>query len=174
MPAVFHRLDGEWRGERLVAAREILGFAPVHLAACEAVPSCRCIAAVTLLRIAPGDTWAAIVPEGISLLLNGQPVPAGLRVLAHGDSLAADAVAPVYFSTEETPCIETFAGPEPLSCPRCKSGILRGQAVVHCPACGVVHHELEDRKCWTYAESCALCPQLTALDTGLRWSPEAL
>lgn len=174
MPAIFHRVDGEWRIERLAARHGLLSFAPVHIEAREAVPLRHCSEAIVLMRIEPGRKWAAIVPEDFALLHNGQPVPARLRVLAHGDLLAAEAAAPVFFSSEETACIETFAGTEPISCPRCKGEIARGQAVVRCPDCGVVHHELEDRNCWTYAQTCALCPQPTALETGLRWSPEAL
>ena len=48
--------------------------------------------------------------------------------------------------------IETFAGDESPCCPRCKSAIADGQSVVRCPACGVLHHERDDRRCWTYAD----------------------
>jgi hypothetical protein len=91
-----------------------------------------------------------------------------------GDFLNPAQGAPVFFSTEEAACIETFTGTGSVTCPRCRTAIVPGQPVVRCPDCGVVHHEVADRNCWTYAKTCALCAQLTALDTGLRWSPEAL
>jgi hypothetical protein len=102
---------------------------------------------------------------------NGVRVAVGLRVLAHGDWLSAAQGAPVFFSTEEAVCVETFVSPESMLCPRCKSEIVAGHAVVRCPDCGMIHHELADRNWWTYAPKCAQCSCPTALDTGLRWSP---
>ena len=176
MPAIFYKVDSDahWSFERLPASNAILRFAPVRIAAVEpSIPS-SCSDAVVLMRVEPQRKWIAFVPADFRLLHNGQPVPAGLRMLAHGDALAVVPGMPAYFSTEEVPCVDTYEENEALSCPRCKLEITRPQTVVRCPACGVIHHELEDRGCWTYAAKCALCPQPTALDAELRWSPELL
>jgi hypothetical protein len=175
MPAVIHRVADEWRTERLLTNHAVLGFDPARIAAFEAPPSRLHGDTIELMRLEKGRKWIAIVPAGLQITHNGQPVAAGLRVLAHGDALAAANGAPVFFSTEETAFIEAFAGTEPVSCPRCKLEIVPGQPVVRCPDCGVFHHELaDDRNCWTYASTCALCPRPTALDATLRWSPESL
>ena len=50
----------------------------------------------------------------------------------------------------------------------------RDDECVVCPGCEVLHHESPERRCWTYAERCVLCPQATDLDGGLRWTPELL
>ena len=174
MPTIFHKVDGAWRAERLATKHSMLCFAPTRIAALEAVPSCLSADTIELMRLESGHKWIAIVPKDSQITHNGQLVVAGLRVLAHGDLLSATHGAPVFFSSEEAAVIEPFAGADSVCCPRCKSIILPGQLIVRCPDCGVVHHELADRNCWTYSEKCALCPQPTALDTGLRWSPEAL
>ena len=174
MPAIFYRFNGVWRCERVVTSHAVLRFSPVRIVAQDSGPSHESAETVTLMRFGPRHAWAAIVPDGFAFMHNGQPVRAGLRVLAHGDALAAESGAPVFFSTEEAPRIETFAGDESPCCPRCKSAVAGGQSVVRCPACGVLHHEHEDRRCWTYADACSLCPQPTALDAALSWSPEEL
>jgi hypothetical protein len=174
MPAIFHRVNGEWRAERLTMKHAAVRFAPIRIVTLETPTARLSDGMIELMRLEFGRKWIAIVPDDLRITHNGQPVAVGLRVLAHGDLLAAADGASVFFSTEEAACIETFTGPESVSCPRCKSEIAPGQAVVRCPDCGVVHHELADRNCWTYAEKCALCPRATALDAGLRWSPEAL
>jgi hypothetical protein len=175
MPAIFHRVNGKWCAERLATKHAVLSFAPMRFAAPEAASSCVADDTIELMRLEPSRKWIAIIPAGSQITHNAQPA-AGLRVLAHGDLLAAAHGAAVFFSTEQAPSIETFGQTQSVSCPRCKRPIVLGQSVVRCPACGVVHHELADpdRNCWTYAEKCALCPQPTALDLGLRWSPEAL
>jgi hypothetical protein len=98
----------------------------------------------------------------------------GIRVLAHMDCLALESGEVIYFSTEEAARVMPFAGPTGVSCPRCRSEIRAGEPAVKCPGCGVFHHEIEDRNCWTYAPTCALCAQPTPLDHPLQWTPEGL
>ena len=174
MPAIFHKADSEWRAERLATKHAILGFDPMRLMALEAASPSLPGDCIALMHIDCGRKWIAFIPDSMHILHNGQPVMAGLRMLAHGDSLAAAHGGPVFFSTEDVACVEPFAGAEPVSCPRCKCEIAPGQPSVRCASCNVVHHELADRNCWTYAPKCAVCSQPTALDIGLRWSPEAL
>ena len=175
MPAIFYSDNSEWHAERLGATHGVLRFAPVRIEAHDlsTIHFDFDSAAVVLLRIGSGRDWAALVPGDFPLTHNGQPVPAGLRVLAHGD-LLAHAGSRAFFSTEESACVEVFTGSEAIACPRCKLPIAPGQSVVRCPDCGVVHHQLVDRPCWNYAPNCSFCPRSTALDAGLRWSPESL
>ena len=80
-----------------------------------------------------------------------------------------------YFSTETTARVEPFPGTDrPVHCPRCKLAIEEGTESVRCPRCAIWHHQSETHPCWTYGERCALCDQETALDAGLRFSPEDL
>lgn len=118
--------------------------------------------------------WALLLHAEARVLHNGQPVSAGLRLLAHRDALALEGQEPLFFSTEEAASVEPLAGPDQVVCPRCRDAVAPGEPAVRCPACGVVHHETGERNCWTYAAACALCPQPTALDAGLQWTPEGL
>jgi hypothetical protein len=173
MPAIFYRVNGVWCGERLVASYGELRFSPIRIVPHELEHSLQGGETIALMRIGPGHAWAAIVPDGFPLRHNGQPVPAGLRVLAHGDLLSAGSEARVFFSTEEAARIETFAGDEsPAS--RCKSAIAEGRPsfAARLAAC-----------CTTSARTaragpmptCTLCPHPTALDAGaLSGLPKAL
>ena len=177
MPSVFHRNGVAWLSELITSPRGLLHLAPVRFTPDSVTPDTERPApqnGLTLQRIDGERKWAALAANGLQLAHNGQPVPAGLRILAHRDSLAIGNSEPVFFSTEEAPQVETFAGVDPVSCPRCRGDIELGNAVVRCPDCGVMHHEAADRNCWTYAENCALCSQPTAFDAGLRWTPEGL
>ena len=175
MSYIFHKINGEWRAEHLATKRAAISFAPVRISALEPASCWPSNEMLELVRLEPGRKWIAIVPDNLKIKIthNGQPVSAQLRILAHGDLLAA-ADCEVFFSTEEAARIETFTGTEAVSCPRCKSRIEQGQPVVRCPLCSVVHHELTDRNCWSYSDKCALCDQPTALTAGLSWSPEVL
>ena len=173
MPTIFHKREGRWENTTVSGSCGVLSLAPAGFAPLpdggEAPPG------ASLLVRAEGDgQWALFMRDGERLLHNGQRVTAGIRVLAHRDALALEGRDAVYFSTEEAPRIEPFAGGETASCPRCRSELLRGQPTVKCPRCGVFHHEMPDRNCWTYAPTCALCAQPTALDAGLQWTPETL
>jgi hypothetical protein len=174
MPHIFFRNnDGRWETESIAGSRGLLSLAPVRFdPACDG--GAEQAGACLLARIASDEAWVLVLGAGQRLVHNGQPVPAGLRVLTHKDSLALQGREAVYFSTEEAARIEPFAGSAKVTCPRCRGEILAGQPAVKCPGCGVVHHEIEDRNCWTYAKTCALCAQPTVLGCALQWSPEAL
>jgi hypothetical protein len=131
------------------------------------------------IRLAPAgdddrDGWIALAPRGV-LRVNGSRVASGLCVLRHRDQISVPGFEAVYFSTERPASIEPCPASErPLKCPRCQQEIGAATPAVCCPACGVWHHESSELHCWTYAESCALCPHPTDLDAGFQWTPDDL
>lgn len=143
--------------------------------------------AVQLCRCGEQESqWAVMAPPGTSVRVNGQAVVAGLRVLSDRDEVvvAHPGREPLqaFFSTERLACVELFSGSEAtLRCPRCKQPVVKDVPAVRCPACGAWHHQIPEgheghtaRKCWTYSDHCALCPQPTALGSGFQWTPEGL
>lgn len=120
-----------------------------------------------------GAGWAVIAAPGTDVRVNGLPLAGGIRLLEDRDEIRV-AGASMFFSTETLPRIEAYGGgAEPKFCPRCRQEVAPGAPAVRCPECGVWHHESEELPCWSYAETCALCPQPTDLETaGFRWSPE--
>ena len=122
------------------------------------------------------DTWVLLSPQCVSMLVNGEPVLTGIRVLRNKDEIRiAGTGRRFYYSTERLARVETFADSErAVFCPRCKREITKGSEAVRCPQCQVWHHQSEPLDCWTYSSSCSLCDQPTGLDTGYRWTPEAI
>ena len=101
----------------------------------------------------------------------------GIRILADRDAIRVPGLPTMYYSTERLAQIEAFPNTEHVFCPRCKLIISEGDSAVCCPQCGVWHHERvpEDKNCWSYAETCALCDQSTDLDSAsFRWTPDRL
>jgi len=144
--------------------------------AIEGFPGAGAAPAAVLLPARQGNPspWVLIVKPGASVHVNGLPVLAGIRVASHRDEIRVEHQAPLYFSTETPATVEAFpGGPRPVHCPRCKLAIGAGAPAVRCPNCGVWHHQLEDRPCYTYAGGCAACGAPTALDGGYQWVPEA-
>jgi hypothetical protein len=174
MPGFFHKSGGQWRLLSVTESPSLLRFDPVGVDPAGAATARTDANACLLVRVAGQERWAALVAEDAALLHNGARVAACLRVLEHRDALALGGGPSLFFSTEEPARVETFTADAPVACPRCRGEVRPGDAVVRCPSCGVVHHEAGDRRCWTYCEFCALCPQPTALDAGLRWTPEEL
>ncbi len=121
----------------------------------------------------PAD-WVVLAGRDSRVRLNGVPVALGLAALRHRDELCFDGGAPLYFSTERVASVERYEASDSPRCPRCTLGIEAGDSYVCCPRCGVLYHQGRTRKCWTYAEFCALCPHSTDLAAGLRWSPDVL
>jgi hypothetical protein len=121
-----------------------------------------------------GVGWALLTSDGARLLLNGEPVALGLALLRHRDELRLGGGAPVFLSTERLAAVEAYAGDDAPRCPRCQQPIARGELAVRCPGCGVRHHQLVERPCWTYQPKCTLCEQSSDLEAGLRWTPEEL
>jgi hypothetical protein len=121
------------------------------------------------------EMWVLQSPKSEEVRVNGFPLIAGIRVLEDLDEVRIQATGRIYFSNEETPRVEPFPGREEATpCPRCKGTIAKGDTSVQCPQCKTWHHEGTEMPCWSYAEKCALCDQLTRLDTEFRWTPENL
>lgn len=119
--------------------------------------------------------WLLIAGAGPEVRVNGDAVLLGVRVLADRDEIRVAGVGELFFSNESLAKVEDFEGATPeIFCPRCRQVVDEGVRAVKCPQCGVWYHENEELNCWTYAETCALCPQSTDLEAGFRWTPEDL
>lgn len=120
-------------------------------------------------------SWVLISGRERNVQVNGIPLTLGVRVVADRDEISVEGIGSFYFSTEALARVEAFPGAEQaLYCPRCKQQVGKDNPAVKCPQCGVWYHQSEDLPCWSYSETCALCPQLTDLDAGYRWTPEEL
>jgi len=132
-----------------------------------------------LVRIGSGADganagWAVIADGRTRLFVNGEPIETGIALLRDRDELRVDGAEAAYFSAERFAVVEVCDRDDAPRCPRCAQAIARGEMAVRCPGCGVLHHQMTERECWTYLETCALCAQATDLAAGLRWSPEEL
>jgi hypothetical protein len=130
-------------------------------------------------RIGSRELWALVAGRLHDVRVNGLPVATGVRVLADRDEIRVDGADARFFSTERQARAEPFPGSEePVYCARCKDRLEMGQPAVRCPSCDVWYHQFEKdgkrRPCWTYADTCALCPRSTDLDGGYSWSPASL
>ncbi len=95
------------------------------------------------------------------VLVNGRPVPAGIRVLAHRDQIHVG-MSGWWFSAEDPSHIEPFPGGEVQLCPRCRLKIDKETPSVHC-ACGAWFHRSERLPCFDYAANCPVCHRETTL-----------
>lgn len=121
------------------------------------------------------DSWVLISGVERDVRINGMSLALGVRVVSDKDEIFVEGVGSLYFSTESLAHVESFKGAlQMLYCPRCKQEVKAETPAVKCPQCGVWYHQSEELPCWAYAETCALCPQLTDLDAGYRWTPEGL
>lgn len=135
-----------------------------------------------LVRVRSGSAtgWALLVGSSSGVLVNGEPVRLGMRLLRDRDEVLVPGVGRTYFSTERLAVVEPFPGLDGRTpiCPRCRQELERGRPAVQCPSaeCGAWHHEDAEREllCWSYDSHCALCPQPTALDAGYGFNPEEL
>ena len=126
-------------------------------------------------RIAGQTRWIALRSGLSQFHVNGLPIPLGIKALSHRDKIDVPGVGEYFFSTESKAKVTYLPeGVKNCICPRCKTHILSGQAAVQCPKCGVWHHQMEDRKCWTYSELCATCDHVTDLDAEFEFNPEEL
>jgi hypothetical protein len=128
----------------------------------------------SLLRGGDGgqSAWHIVAAPDTDIWLNGLPLRSGFRVLADRDEIQLDCGASCFFSTETLATVAPMpASGKTMICPRCRQAIEPGSDAVRCPRCGLWHHEGPALPCWTYAVTCALCPQPSALDAGFQWTP---
>lgn len=129
-----------------------------------------------LLRITEGRgpaRWIVVQPASGVATRNGVRMGLCVAVVEHGDCLRAQpGAAPLWFSSEARPRVETCSGPPGASCARCRQPLRHDRPAVRCPRCDVWHHEDgSEQACWTYASRCARCEQPTSLGGALRWLP---
>ena len=133
-------------------------------------------AAVIRAGTEAAPVWALLAAAEGEVRVNGFPPVAGVRVLQDRDEIRATPSHALFFSTETLARVEEFPGSErPIFCGRCRQPMEKGQLAVRCPSppCGIWYHQSEQLPCWTYAPTCAFCPQSTSLDAGFAWTPEA-
>ncbi len=178
MAHFFVRTDcgGDW--EPVPIGRAVLGLAgdPPRVTVKDAPPAPRSGSAAVVRRCdsAAGGAWVLMAPADVNLHINGEPLPSGIRVLAHRDAVRLGHASPVFFSSEQLARIEPFPGSaQPTHCARSKSEIAAGTPAVRCVSCGLWFHETPELPGWTYSPTC-LCGQPTALDAGYTWRPDEL
>ena len=121
------------------------------------------------------NTWVLVAGRERDVRVNGEQMTLGACMVLDRDEIHIGGIGTLYFSTECLARIEVFPGSaESLYCPRCKQAVEEGNAVVRCPQCRTWYHKAEDLPCWSYAETCGLCPQPTDFEAGFRWTPEEL
>jgi len=121
------------------------------------------------------ESWILLAGAQADVRVNGIRLNPGIRSLRDCDEIRVAGSGLFFFSTECLAVVEPFAGSSADSfCPRCRQAMHPGHPSVKCPACGVWYHQSEDFPCWTYAETCALCPQATDMEAGYRWAPEEM
>lgn len=131
---------------------------------------------VGLMRVTGTNTEVWILMAGVNtdVRINGVVAAGGLRVLCDKDEIYFQGRRS-YFSAETLADVVPFPGAAPAPfCPRCQQAIEAGTNAVRCPHCAIWHHQSESLPCWTYADTCAVCPQPTDLEAGYRWTPEEL
>ena len=122
------------------------------------------------------DHWMLLSDCSITLWVNDRPLENGIRSLSDRDAIRLPGNRLLYFSTEVLARIEPFPDLDGVFCARCKLAIAPGTPAVCCPGCKVWTHEVADeRLCWSFAATCALCDQPTEIDDArFRWTPEEL
>lgn len=123
--------------------------------------------------VASGEAWVLLVDTAGSALVNGEPVPVGIRALDNRDEVRARDGTRVVFTDERLACVAAFpAGEIVARCARCTGDLEAGAPAVKCPACGSWYHEHQEFPCWTSAATCQACGQQTTVVDGERWTPE--
>jgi hypothetical protein len=122
---------------------------------------------------APAERWLLMTGGERRIWVNGLPLALGMRVVRDRDRIRVEGAGTVFLSTEVLPRVETFPGADTaVLCPRCRTEVEAGTAAVRCPGCGVWYHESPSFPCFTFAATCAVCPQPTDMSAGYRWVPE--
>ncbi|MBK8060500.1 MAG: hypothetical protein IPK33_22195 [Gemmatimonadetes bacterium] len=164
-------LPGEWA--IITLDRPLVPVTAPRVAAGDAQPSrLRGAPAFVLARGSAGPLalWCLLAAPRPVLRVNGAPLVAGIRLLADRDEIRVDD-GTWYFSSEALARIEAFAASHATPCARCQQPIAPGAMAVRCPGCGLWHHESDASRCFSYAETCAGCPQPSAADAGYCWTP---
>ena len=173
MAHIWIRSDGVW-GARIIEEEEIALKLPLLNAADGVASSVSPTPRIKRFRGAEGqEEWFLIAPPR-STLINGKLEALGIRLLRDRDEVQIRGSELVFFCTEQLARVGSFSGPQAVHCGRCHDAIKPGSLAVRCPnpACGIWYHQREDRPCWTYGESCSLCPQPTALSGKFSWTPD--
>jgi len=167
MAHVWLREAGGWQADKLGASAYCLGLREAGAESGPAMPQ--------IIRTGPGpQAWALISAPGSGVRVNGRSLVAGIRILSDHDEIQAGG-AQFFFSAESPAVIEGFTALDrPVFCARCRQPIDAGSPAVRCPGarCAIWYHQTAELPCWTYAESCGVCGQRTALDAGFGWMPE--
>ena len=167
--------SGEWAFENL--ERRVLSL-PLQRSAPEAAGGAAPEAATrhpVVCVPAPDDAWLLITQPGMEVRVNGNRLHLGVRLLRDKDHIHLGMLRHYFFSTEQLAAVTSCPESErPVFCPRCKLPLITGRPSVQCPACATRHHQDDEKPCWTYAQTCAVCGQPTALDMGFQWTPENL
>lgn len=125
--------------------------------------------AVVLLPL--DDSGAVLVSRpDAAVRINGQAMPAGLRVLADRDEIRVNHER-FYFSSQDPLVVET-RNAERVACPRCSGMIESGTPAVRCH-CGAWFHQSAEHPCFTYGETCPLCNVSSQLDAD-PWGPSEI
>lgn len=120
------------------------------------------------------EVWLLMAGSKADVRINGVAMPGGLRLLSDRDEIRIGQER-FFFSTETLAAAVEFPGASrPVICQRCKDSIVEGTPAVRCPQCGVWHHQTDRLPCWSYADTCASCSQVTDFEAGYRWTPEDL
>jgi len=168
--------SGDWAAARLAPGPFALvpGARPPVRRFASVPPAGALARLVGCLRPGGQQCWA-LCSASPAVRINGAPLPTGLRLLGDRDEIRIGPGLRLYFSAERCAEVVPFeGGPHPAHCPRCHRIIEAGSLAVQCPGCLTWHHQSVAHPCWLYDTRCALCPQATALDAGLTWSPASL
>jgi hypothetical protein len=162
---------GEWMAMPLAGD----GICPVQFG--EAKPAMQDPAFIMSCQHSGERNWVLVAGRGTPVWVNGRFFHAGIRILQDRDDVRIHNQPSLFFSTEQLAQVVPFpSGPSPVFCPRCKQPFVDGTPSVQCPRCGLWEHqdEAQGLGCWGYAATCAVCDQLTDLQSGFRWTPSEL
>jgi hypothetical protein len=167
---------GDWRPFRLAQPRyQLTGDSwPAPLAPGDAAPECA--ARVILVRAGAASripVWVLVAGPNTSLMVNGQRLALGLRVLRDKDEFQLAGRPPLFYAAEDLAQVIPYPeGARAVNCARCRQPIDPASPTVSCPGCGAWCHSTEEQPCWSYAPQCPVCGRATALDAGYAWTPE--
>jgi hypothetical protein len=143
-------------------------------------PAGSCGFLVLPYRDATRQKHALIVPPAAQARFNGRPVVGAICVLEHKDEVVVEGQR-MFFSVESKPEITAYRHDDSRRrprCPTCRQPIEDGEAVVRCPGCERIYHQIgqtdeaPEKPCWTYAPKCRFCEHPTALVGEPTWRPE--